>query len=220
MCCRSRFFLCAVFSATLCAGRALAVDCAQPSVAEVEQLHDRWAQSLTTIHPDKVLRNYAPDATLIGLDAAELLADDIAIRNYYVYFLQREAKPRFENRVVHTGCDTASEVGTMTLSIRPKAKAPAEPLPVRYSINYERRGDKWLIVHHHLSVMEHPASPASKPVVMAPPPARKPEVAGFIKRAATSRPRKQVPTSAAPGGDGSDYMPGTWRNGSPVFQGD
>lgn len=210
------------------AGSARAADCVVPSHAEIQQLHDRWAGSLATMHPDKVMRNYAPDATLLGLDSPKLHSEFLSIRDHYVYFLQREPKIRIDSRVIRAGCDSASDVGTMALSARPSSKAPHETIPVRYSLSYERRDGKWLIVHHHLSVTEDVAGQATAGAAPAP---KVPAVAGFIKRVPAPKAR---PASAAPGtpaaGDkgpateqligGWTYTPGVWRNGMPTYLGD
>lgn len=200
---------------------AIAGDCAAPTEAEVRQLHDRWVQSLATMHPDKVLRNYAPDAVFVGLDTATPLADVLAIRNYYVYFLQREPKIAVQNRVIRSGCATASDIGALTVSARPKGNAPYEPLTVRYSVNYEQRDGKWLIVQHHLSVAEVPH--AAPPVATSAPAAPAPAVAGFIKR--LPAPKKPVAPAANPATEqlvgGWTYTPGVWRDDKgPQFQGD
>ncbi len=205
------------------AAPARAADCVVPSHVEIQQMHDRWAASLATMHPDKVLRNYAPDATMLGLDTPKLHGELLSLRDHYVYFLQREPKVKIDTRVIRAGCDMASDVGTMTMSIRPKSKAPYEAVPVRYSLNYERRDGKWLIVHHHLSVTE--GEPAPAPTAAAPAP-KTPAVAGFIKRL----PPKAAPVPpAAPAAKGPateqlvggwTYTPGVWRNGMPTYLGD
>lgn len=205
------------------ASPSLAAGCVAPSQAEVAALHDRWIQSLATMHPDKVLRNYAPDATLVGLESPKVLGDTHAIRNYFVYFLQREPKIDIESRFVRTGCDTASDVGTMTVEARPKGQAPFEPLHIRYSINYENRDGHWLIVQHHLSVAEKPAPAAS---TAAAPAAKAPAVAGFVKR--LPAPKRTAAPAAKPDDPqteqlqgGWTYTPARWPQGeSPRFLGD
>jgi len=205
------------------AAPARAADCVVPSHAEIQQLHERWAASLATMHPDKVLRNYAADATLLGLDSPKLHNEVLSIRDHYVYFLQREPKVKVGNRVIRAGCDSASDVGTMALSARPSSKAPHETIPVRYSLSYERRDGKWLIVHHHLSVTEAEAAPQTA-AASAP---KAPAVAGFIKRLPAARPGAAGPSAPSAKGPATEqliggwtYTPGVWRNGMPTYLGD
>lgn len=221
-----RSFLAVVSSLALvsAAAPALAAGCVAPSQAEVEQLHARWVLSLATLHPDKVLRNYAPDATFVGLESTRPLTELLAIRNYYVYFLQREPKVEIQERHVRTGCDAASDNGAMTMAARPKANAPHEPLSVRYSISYENRDGKWLIVNHHLSVAE--PQPGAPPVAAAGPGAKAPAVAGFLKRLTTSK--KRAAAKADPDRPATEqlqggwtYTPGIWRpDTGPTYFGD
>lgn len=211
---------------------AKAADCMAPSQAEIEQLHVRWAASLATMHPDKVLRNYAPDATMIGLETPTLLADHMAIRNHYVYFLQREPKIEVQDHVVRTTCAAATDTGAMVMSLRPKAKAAHENVTVRYSLSYEQLDGKWLITHHHLSIAE----PAPRQVSAAPdhqpplaantPPPKAPAVAGYVKRLQPAK-AQRAPAAAKPAKpaterlqDGTTYTPAIWRNNVPNFPDD
>ena len=144
--------------------------CAPVSEADVASWHEKWVASLETRHPDRVMRNYATDSTMIGLDANDMRSGFLEIRDHYVYFLQREPDAKVDSRAVRTGCNTASDVGIQTMTLRAKANAPVETIKVRYTLNYEFRDEVWRIVHHHLSAM--PISVPAKP----------PAVAGFVRR--------------------------------------
>lgn len=174
------------------AAQPLPPGCASLSESDLIALHTRWAASLETRHPDRVLKNYAPDATLIGLDGGDMRSGQLDIRDHYVYFLQREPSAKAEDRSLRIGCNAASDSGVQTMSLRPKAKVPAETVKVRYSLMYELRGDAWMIVHHHLSIV--PTKPAAAPAV-----------AGFIKRAPV--PRRTAPSAASPASDEASRRP-------------
>ncbi len=200
------------------AGQATATvsadSCATAALSEIHALFDRWNDSLATRHPDRVLRNYAADAIMIGLDINNLRDGFLEIRDHYVYFLQREPSAKPESRSIRLGCNTATDTGIQAMTLRPKAKAPFEVVKVRYSLSYEYRAGAWLIVHHHLSALPEPPKPVPGPVV-----------AGFIKRAADAAKTVDVkkaspakPAAAAPArNEGTYYRAGSWLDGNPVY---
>lgn len=203
---------------------ARAEGCVTPTAPEIRQLHDRWIASLATMHPDKVLRNYAPDAVFIGLETPAPLIDFLSIRNHYVYFLQREPKIEVRSSATRAGCGTASDIGTMSMSARPRGNAAFEPLVVRYSVSYEHRDAKWLIVQHHLSLAEPPQTIANS-AAAAVPSAKPPAVAGYLKRLPTASKRATTARQDQPATEqlegGWTYTPGIWRPESgPKYQGD
>jgi uncharacterized protein (TIGR02246 family) len=158
--------------------------CVELKEVEAAILQARWLTSLATGHPDKVLRNYAADAVLIGHDTNAVRTTPAAIRDFYVQFLAREPQVRMESRTLRLGCHTASDAGVHQMTLKSRTRGPNETILVRYSFIYERRDGSWLIVHHHASILPEKAPAA-------------PAVASFVKRTAGGSP-KAGPGAAPP----------------------
>jgi uncharacterized protein (TIGR02246 family) len=200
--------------------------CAPLTSDDVEILFDRWNKALMTRHPDKVTRNYAPDAVLLATGSNLPRTNYAEIRDYYMYFLQREPVARVESRNVRLGCNIALDMGTYSFTVKGRAEGTVETLAARYTFIYERREGAWLITHHHSSIMPErglPVAgvpiPATPSAPLAPKPsepaakaanAPQPAVASFVKRNA-------APKSVAPPAAASGYKAGSWSDNEPRF---
>jgi uncharacterized protein (TIGR02246 family) len=127
--------------------------CVQTTPAQIAALFDRWNESLATHDPDKVTANYAPDAVLLATVSNRPRTDSAAIKDYFVHFLELNPRGVIDTRTIRIGCNTASDVGTYTFSLSGKTPGTTETVKARYSYVYEWRDGRWLIVHHHSSVM-------------------------------------------------------------------
>ncbi|WP_338461138.1 SgcJ/EcaC family oxidoreductase [Synechococcus elongatus IITB7] len=132
--------------------------CAPVSTTDVTALFDRWNQSLATLDPAAVARNYAPNAVLLATVANEPKTSPEAIQAYFVEFLKLRPQGQINQRTVKLGCNTAFDVGTYTFSLT-GADDKSQTVQARYTYIYERQDDgKWLIVHHHSSKMPDTAA--------------------------------------------------------------
>ena len=202
-----------VLGPAACMAQAMptAETCAPITSDEVEVLFERWAKALRTGHPDRVTRNYAPDAILLATTSNAPRTNYDEIRDYYFNFLQREPRVRNESRKIRIGCNVVTDVGVYSFTLKGPVPGTVATMKARYTFIYEQRDGAWLIVHHHSSAMPEPEA-ATHNVATG----RKPEVAGFQAR--KSPPlvkRRSVPKSAGKGWD--YYRPANWVNGTPVF---
>jgi uncharacterized protein (TIGR02246 family) len=183
--------------------------CAPITSDEVEGLFGRWGKSLLTGHPDRVTRNYAPDAVLLATTSNAQRTTYAEIRDYYFNFLQREPRVRNESRKIRIGCNVVTDVGVYSFTLNGPVPGTVATLRARYTFIYEHRDGDWLIVHHHSSAM--PESEAGTHTAAA---RRKPEVAGFLaRRLPPVAKRRQKPV----GKSWYYYKPANWVNGSPVY---
>jgi uncharacterized protein (TIGR02246 family) len=203
--------------------------CAPITSDEVEVLFERWAKALLTGHPDRVTRNYAPDAVLLATTSNTPRTNYAEIRDYYFNFLQLEPRVRNESRKIHIGCNVATDVGVYTFTLNGPVPGTVATLVARYTFIYEQRDGVWLIVHHHSSAMPEPAAGTQNNTADRKPEvnnkadrkpevnntaSRKPEVAGFLAH----RPPPVVKRRPKPISKNWDYYKtANWVNGSPVF---
>jgi uncharacterized protein (TIGR02246 family) len=204
--------------------------CAPITNDEVEVLFERWAKALLTGHPDRVTRNYAPDAVLLPTTSNTPRTNYAEIRDYYFNFLQREPRVRNESRKIHIGCNVVTDVGVYSFTLNGPVPGTVATLVARYTFIYEQRDGAWLIVHHHSSAMPEPEagtqndtagrkpevnSTAGRKAEVNSTAGRKPEVAGFHASRPPSAVQRSVPNPASKTWD--YYKPAKWVNGTPIY---
>ncbi len=202
-----RRILCAFIALTLpvlygAQAQSNAGTCTKPSDGEIAALFDRWSTSLATLHPDRVLKNYSATAMLLPLASHAVRRGDAEIRDYFVYFLQRQPRASVAERTVRADCNLASDTGVYALTMKSRQGPGTETLRVRYSFIYEKRGDDWRIVHEHASVSPEKGTPDRIALVNADPlatdAAGPKAVAGFVKRASARRRPSGEPARVSP----------------------
>jgi len=110
---------------------------------EVEGLFERWGKSLLTGHPDRVTRNYAPDAVLLATTSNTPRTTYAEIRDYYFNFLQREPRVRNESRKIRIGCNVVTDAGVYSFTIKGPVPGTVATLKARYTFIYEQRDGAW-----------------------------------------------------------------------------
>lgn len=125
---------------------------------------DRWSAAYTSNDPESVLRNYWPDAILLGTVSPVISTGTEAIRSYFSVIKgsgnrntidERHSIVLDENAVVVTGFYTFSRINN----------GQPVPSPSRFTMLITKRGGEWRIAHHHSSphVLASPApSPTSR----------------------------------------------------------
>ncbi|HEY1361799.1 MAG TPA: SgcJ/EcaC family oxidoreductase [Xanthobacteraceae bacterium] len=148
--------LCATILGVAVARAQSTTTCAQATPAEIAALLDRWNASLATHDPEKVAANYAPDAVLLPTVSNRPRTDAAAIKEYFIHFVDRNPRATVDTRTIRIGCNTASDVGTYTFALSGQKPGTTETVKARYSFVYEWHDGRWLIVHHHSSMMPEP----------------------------------------------------------------
>jgi uncharacterized protein (TIGR02246 family) len=138
------------------------VNAAADDKADVTAAMEAWKKNLAAAcgggGPDKILPLYAEDAVLWGTISPKIRSDKAGLTDYFVGACKALPKLTVEFKEPHIriyGGDTAINSGYYDLSYEKEGKK--ETLPARYSFTYVKKGDKWLIVDHHSSVMPTPA---------------------------------------------------------------
>lgn len=128
----------------------------KPEEAGILRAFDAWNASLQTGDPDAVKALYAEDAVLLPTvsDGARTTAAER--RDYFVNFLQNKPDGTLdEHHIRLIGRDAlglpsaASNQGIYTF----KMGASGDSVQARYTFNYVRVGEQWLIKKHHSSAM-------------------------------------------------------------------
>ena len=127
--------------------------CAPVTRAAVEQQFDLFNQAWATKNPDRVAALFAPDAVLLATVANDPRTTPAGVRDYFVSFLKGSPVARIDTSTVRLGCNTASRVGTWTVTLTDAQTGAKSDVKARYSFIYKYQGGRWWIDHLHSSKM-------------------------------------------------------------------
>lgn len=131
--------------------------CAPVTVAAVEQQFDAFNAAWATKNPDTVAALFAPDAVLLPTVSNTPRTTPAGVRDYFVKFLQNSPVGQIDSSTVKLGCNTASRLGTWTVTLTDAATGKVTPVKARYSFLYKYQDGKWWIDHLHSSLMPEAA---------------------------------------------------------------
>lgn len=132
--------------------------CAKIDETGVKALFTRWNNSLQTGSPQKVVENYAEDGVLLPTVSNTPRTNYQLMENYFEEFLLKKPFGTINTNTVKIDCNMVFDVGTYTFDLtNPETKVTAK-VPARYSHVYKFIDSKWLIAHHHPSVMSEKIS--------------------------------------------------------------
>lgn len=109
-----------------------------------------WAEAFNSRDPSRLSSLYDADAVLTDASESRPRVGNAAIGDYYRAVAQRTTqRVALGERNVRVLGDTAIDSGTLTYFEMRDGNATT--IPGRYSVTYQKRSGKWLIVDHHLS---------------------------------------------------------------------
>ncbi len=117
---------------------------------------DRWSAAYSANDPEAVVKNYRPDAILLGTVSPVLSQGTDAIRVYFSGLKGSGNKNVIGERHTMVLSDNAVIVTGFYQFIRMK-DGQAVPDPARFTILLIKDGGEWLIAHHHSSPRAQPA---------------------------------------------------------------
>jgi len=136
--------------------------CRRTTWDEIAGLFSRWNDALATHDPDQVVANYTRDAMLLPTVSNVPRTSPAEIRDYFEHFLEKSPTGRIDRRIIRIRCNTASDTGLYTFTLH-ESDGLVHQVAARYSFLYEFRNGKWLIAHHHSSVMPEPVAATGAP---------------------------------------------------------
>ena len=134
-------------------GKSHRMHCAPVTRAAVEQQFDAFNAAWATKNPDTVTALFAPDAVLLATVSDMPRTTPAAVRDYFVGFLKAAPVGAIDSSTIRLGCNSASRVGTWTVSLTDPATGKVTPVKARYSFLYKYQAGKWWIDHLHSSVL-------------------------------------------------------------------
>ncbi len=125
--------------------------CAPATRLLAEQLFEGWNRALQTGDAEKVALRYADDAVLLPTVSNVPRTGHDEIRDYFEHFLEKNPVGFVDTRNVKLGCNKLTDAGTYTFRVTDGEETV--DVPARYTFVYEHRNGRWVIVHHHSSLM-------------------------------------------------------------------
>ena len=119
---------------------------------EASAVIDRWAAGSSANDADAVVKLYTSDAVLQGLSSPKLYMGSEAIREYFRTAPESGKKVTIgERHMVVLADATVMGVGFYQFDLL--QDGIRVPRPARFTFVLVKRGDDWLIAHHHSSML-------------------------------------------------------------------
>jgi uncharacterized protein (TIGR02246 family) len=116
---------------------------------------DRWSAAYTSNDPEAVVRNYWPDAIVLGTISPFMSEGTEAIRTYFSPLKGSGNKVVIGERRMIVLDDNAVLFAGFYEFTRMQEGKPV-PGPSRFTLLVVKRGDEWRIAHHHSSPQVQP----------------------------------------------------------------
>jgi uncharacterized protein (TIGR02246 family) len=126
--------------------------------AQIEFAVLQWAERLNSHDPAQVAALYAPDATLWGTTSPALATTPAGIRTYFEQALSVPMPPKAFVVSQHIQFFGEVVISSGRYDLTFGSGTEAGTVPGRFTMAFERRADRWLIVNHHSSII--PVAPA------------------------------------------------------------
>ena len=137
---------------------AKSAKCAAVSQTQVEGLFTDFNNAWATKNPDTVTALFTKDAVLLATVSNKPRTDHAGIRDYFVGFLKPSPVGTIDTSTVKIGCNTASRVGTWTVTVTDADSGAKTDIKARYSFIYRMESGNWKIDHLHSSKMPEKTS--------------------------------------------------------------
>lgn len=135
--------------------------CPTVSTGEIEAQFARFAAAWETGDPDVVTNLFTAEPVLLATVSNIPRTTPPAVRDYFVTFLANKPVARIDTSTIEIDCETASRVGTWTVTLTDPTTKAVREVPARYSFVYRYENGDWKIDHLHSSMMPQPVSTTS-----------------------------------------------------------
>jgi uncharacterized protein (TIGR02246 family) len=132
--------------------------CAPVTVQSVEGQFAKFNAAWASKDPAKVTALFTRDAVLLPTVSNTPRTTHAAINDYFVKFLQGSPVGTINTSTVKLGCNTASRLGTWTVTLTDAKTGAKNDVKARYSFIYRIENGAWKIDHLHSSMMPEPTT--------------------------------------------------------------
>ena len=139
---------------------ARSMQCAHAGQNTIEAQFNRFNDSWQTGDPDKVTALFLPNAVLLATVSNKPRTTHAEIRDYFDHFLLSRPVAKIDTSTVRLNCNTATRVGTWTITLTDPKTHKKSDVHARYSFVYKFDKGQWWIKHLHSSLMPEKAASA------------------------------------------------------------
>lgn len=132
---------------------ATAATCPTSTIADVEAQFARFNGAWQTGNPDAVTALFTRQPVLLATVSNTPRTDTASVRDYFVSFLKGKPVGRIETSTIEIDCQTATRVGTWTVTLTDARTGAVTDVRARYSFIYRFEDGDWKIDHLHSSMM-------------------------------------------------------------------
>lgn len=155
--------LSAAAPATALAGPAVMTSQTCPTVttSDIEAQFAHFSAAWATFDPDAVVALFTSDPVLLATVSNQPRTTPAGVEDYFAAFLKNKPVARIDSSTTEIDCQTASRVGTWTVTLTDPVTAATREVRARYTFIYRYEDGVWKIDHLHSSAMPEGAAPSS-----------------------------------------------------------
>jgi uncharacterized protein (TIGR02246 family) len=139
--------------AVVCLAALLATGAISETIAgpkeEAFSAVEHWAAAYNSADVDKVVASYTPDAVFWGTTMENLATTPDGIRAYFAELPKRS--PRSSVRILDYSAVQLSNDAVLFAGLYQFSRGEQASPPTRFTFVAVKRGDLWLLAHHHSS---------------------------------------------------------------------
>lgn len=128
-------------------------DCPAVTTSQIEGLFAQFNDAWATKDPAKVTALFAKHPVLLATVSNTPATTPETVKAYFISFLKNSPVGHIDTSTVEIDCNTASRVGTWTVSLTNPATGAKSDVKARFSFIYLYEDGAWKIYHLHSSMM-------------------------------------------------------------------
>ena len=133
--------------------------CPGVTTADIEGRFARLGEAWATRDADAVTALFTAEPVLLATVSNQPRTTPAGVRDYFVAFLKLKPVARIDTSTTDIDCQTASRVGTWTVTLTDAVTGQTRDVGARYSFIYRFEAGTWKIDHLHSSAMPEAAPP-------------------------------------------------------------
>ncbi len=127
--------------------------CPDVTSAQIEGLFAQFNNAWATKDSAKVTALFTKEPVLLATVANKPRTSPAEVNDYFVGFLRSSPVGKIDTSTVEIDCNTASRVGTWTVTLTDAKTSAKTDVKARYSFIYRYEDGQWKIDHLHSSMM-------------------------------------------------------------------
>ncbi|MGJ4925659.1 SgcJ/EcaC family oxidoreductase [Bradyrhizobium sp. HKCCYLS2038] len=139
--------------ASVSAASAKSMECPTTSEAQIEGLFTSFNDAWATKDPAKVTALFTKKPVLLATVSNQPRTTPEDVNDYFVKFLKNSPVGRIDTSTIELDCNTATRLGTWTVTLTDTASGAKTDVKARYSFIYRYEDGVWKIDHLHSSMM-------------------------------------------------------------------